>query len=223
VDTCLDMGAAVSMASGFHQAYHQDGESKTVVATIGDSTFFHSGVTGLMSAVYTDARFILVILDNAVTAMTGMQPTPGTGVRADGSDGNAVALEDTVRGAGVKFLEVVDPYDFAGLKGLLKKAEEYTRSPDGGVAVIISRAPCLIHEKGARERWKGNVVEVDQEKCEGCGACVKTFECPALLQAGRKEKVSIDRTLCVNCGSCLASCKASALHFAAGGTGDRDG
>jgi len=217
VDTFLDMGAAVSMAAGFHQAYHQDSVDKTVVATIGDSTFFHSGLSGLISSVYTNARFILMILDNAVTAMTGMQPTPGTGVLADGSQGRAVLLEDTVRGAGAGFLEIVDPYDFSRLKETLKKAEKYIHSPGGGVAVIISRAPCLINEKQVRERWQDNVVEIDPEKCDGCGLCVKAFECPALLQDAPKEPVHLDRALCVNCGACIVSCKENAIYFAAMG------
>jgi indolepyruvate ferredoxin oxidoreductase alpha subunit len=196
------------MASGFYQAYRQDGADKTVVATIGDSTFFHSGLPGLLSAVYTDSRFILVILDNAVTAMTGMQPTPGTGVLADGSKGNALTLEDAVRGAGVRFLEVAEPYDFSGFKDLLKRAEEYIHSPAGGVAVIIARAPCLINERQTLERWADEGrVEIDPEECDGCGLCVKAFECPALVQDEPKGPVHIDRALCVNCGSCISSCK----------------
>ncbi len=211
VDTCVDMGAAVSMAAGFSQAYRQDDEKKTVVATIGDSTFFHSGLSGLLSSVYTDARFILVILDNAVTAMTGMQPTPGTGVLADGAKGNAIALEDAVRGTTVEFLEVIDPYDFSGMKQTLKKAEEYIHSPDGGVAVIISRAPCLINEKKTHDQWAGQRVDVDETKCEGCGLCVKAFECPALVQEEPKGPVHVDHSLCVNCASCVVACKEEAI------------
>ena len=89
VDTCLDMGAAITMASGFYHAFAQDGVDQPIVATIGDSTFFHSGTAGLLNAVYNGARFILVILDNLTTAMTGMQPTPSLGIKADGSEGKA--------------------------------------------------------------------------------------------------------------------------------------
>jgi len=212
VDTCLDMGAAVSMASGFYQAYRQDGKQQTVVATIGDSTFFHSGLSGLVSATYTDARFILVILDNAVTAMTGMQPTPGTGVLADGSPGKALSIEETVRGAGVGFLEVLDPYDFTTMKQNLQRAEAYIHAPDGGVAVIIARAPCLINNRKATARWATNAVSIDQEKCEGCGLCVKTFECPALVQDATKQPVHIDQTLCVACAGCAVACKQDAIQ-----------
>ena len=144
VDTCLDMGGAITMASGFYHAFEQDCADQPVVATIGDSTFFHSGPAGLLNAVYNDSRFILVILDNLTTAMTGMQPTPALGIRADGSMGKAIPLERVVAGCGVDFIEVVDPYDIKAMTELMKKASEYVNSPDGGVAVIIARHPCVI-------------------------------------------------------------------------------
>jgi indolepyruvate ferredoxin oxidoreductase alpha subunit len=211
VDTCLNMGAAVSMASGFNQAYRQDGQDKPVIATIGDSTFFHSGLTGLLNAVYTDSRFILVILDNRVTAMTGMQPAMTSGMLADGTQGNAVSIEDAVRGCGVKWMKVVEPYDFEAMKATLLEAQAHTRAERGGVAVIIARAPCLINERPAAHRWMENSVDVDPEVCKGCGLCVKAFECPALIQPEKKAKVHVDHTVCVNCGSCLFACKEGAL------------
>jgi len=217
VDTCLNMGAAVSMAGGFDQAYRSSGHERAVVATIGDSTFLHSGVTGLINAVYTDSRFVLVILDNMVTAMTGMQPAMTTGVLADGSQGKSISLEKVVKGCGVRWFEVVEPYDFHAMKKALLDAHEFTRSSEGGPAVLISRAPCLIH--GGRTvyaRWKDNLVEIDPERCEGCGLCVKSFECPALIQSERKAKVRIDRTLCVNCGSCVFACKEESISVKKG-------
>ncbi|MCP4666252.1 MAG: indolepyruvate oxidoreductase, partial [Deltaproteobacteria bacterium] len=144
VDTCLDMGAAITMASGLYHSFAQDHVEQPIVATIGDSTFFHSGTAGLLNAVYNGARFVLVILDNAITAMTGMQPTPGLGIRADGSQGKAVSLERVVAGCGVDFIEVVDPYDIKAMGGLMKKATQYVKDPDGGIAVIIARHPCVI-------------------------------------------------------------------------------
>lgn len=211
VDTILCMGGAVSMASGFWHAYKQDSEAQTVVATIGDSTFYHSGLSGLVSATYTDARFILVILDNAITAMTGMQPTPGIGILADGEPGRAIPLEKAVQGAGVDFLEVVNAYEHQTLKDTLLRAEKHIHDPAGGVAVIISRAPCLIHEKSARLEWRGNRVEIDHELCVGCGLCAKAFECPALLQDEPKTKVHIDRSVCVACGKCVVACRQEAI------------
>lgn len=213
VDTCLNMGAAVTMACGFDQAYRQSGQDRPVVATIGDSTFFHSGLTGLLNAVYTKARFILVILDNQVTAMTGMQPALSTGQLADGSMGEAVTLEDAVKGCGVKWMKVMEPYDFDALKTAMEEAHAFTRSEDGGVAVLITRAPCLIHDRSVLKRWKGAKMRLDPDKCQGCGSCVHAFECPALIQDEKKAKVRIDRTICVDCGSCRWACKNSALDF----------
>jgi len=215
VDTCLNMGAAVTMASGFHHAYRQSGmdREKPIIATIGDSTFFHSGLTGLLNAVYTDARFILVVLDNHVTAMTGMQPALTSGIQADGSQGNPVSLEEAIEGCGVKWLKVLPPYDFEAFKKQLLEAGEYTRSADGGVAVLISRAPCLINERTVTAQWQNQRMEIDPEICQGCGICVHAFECPALNQAEKKAKVQVDRTLCVSCGSCLFACKEGAMSL----------
>jgi indolepyruvate ferredoxin oxidoreductase alpha subunit len=137
VDTCHDMGASITFASGFYQAYHQDGRNLPIIATIGDSTFYHSGPPGLLNAVYNGSRFVLVILDNEITAMTGMQPTPEHGITANGHLGRALSLEGLV----------INPYDIKGFMRELRRAVTYTREPDGGVAVIISRHPCITHKR----------------------------------------------------------------------------
>jgi indolepyruvate ferredoxin oxidoreductase alpha subunit len=147
VDTCHDMGASITFASGFYQAYHQGQRDIPIIATIGDSTFYHSGPQGLLNAVYNGSRFVLVILDNEITAMTGMQPTPEHGVTADGHPGQALSLEGLVKGCGVKYLKVINPYEIKGLMRELRAAVKYTRDPNGGVAVIISRHPCIIHRR----------------------------------------------------------------------------
>ena len=147
VDTCHDMGASITFASGFYQAYHQDGRDIPIIATIGDSTFYHSGPPGLLNAVYNGSRFVLVILDNEITAMTGMQPTPEHGVTANGHAGHALSLEGLVKGCGVKYLKVINPYDIKGFMRELRHAVKYTRDPEGGVAVIISRHPCITHQR----------------------------------------------------------------------------
>ena len=147
VDTCHDMGAAITFASGLYHAYHQDGKEVPIIATIGDSTFYHSGAPGLLNAVYNGSKFILVILDNSIVAMTGMQPTPESGVTADGHPGRALSIEELVKGCGVDYLQVVNPYDIQGMIRELRKAYRYTRSPEGGVAVLIARYPCITYQK----------------------------------------------------------------------------
>jgi len=209
VDTCLDMGSAITMASGFYHAFAQDGVSQPIVATIGDSTFFHSGTAGLLNAVYNDARFVLVILDNQTTAMTGMQPTPALGTRADGTSGKAVSLERVVAGCGVEFLEVVDPYDIKEMTALLKRANDYVQRPDGGIAVVIARHPCLIayREHSVSLRTAISVTE----DCDDCGLCTDRFECPALYRDEALGRTAVDQALCARCGVCLQVCPRGAI------------
>ena len=209
VDTCLDMGAAITMASGFYHAFAQDHVEQPIVATIGDSTFFHSGTAGLLNAVYNDARFILVILDNAVTAMTGMQPTPGLGIRADGTKGKAITLERAVAGCGVDFIEVVDPYNIRAMSRMLRKATEYVKDPEGGIAVIIARHPCIIaYRKEAIPEPKKVMVTDD---CVECNFCLERFECPALYKDEELGHTAVNEILCTGCGVCLEICPKGAI------------
>jgi indolepyruvate ferredoxin oxidoreductase alpha subunit len=209
VDTVLDMGAGVTLASGFYHAYHQDKKDIPIVATMGDSTFFHSGTASLLSAVYNNARFILVILDNEITAMTGMQPTPGLGITADGSEGKKISLEELIKGCGVKWIQTVDPYDVEDLVKLLKDARKYTQRSDGGIAVIIARHPCLIRYPDV---CMESPVKVEiTEDCDGCQYCVDYFECPAFCMSEEKKCVEIDRNLCVDCGVCIHACPKGAI------------
>lgn len=210
VDSVLDMGAGITMASGFWNAYAQDGVKKAIVATMGDSTFFHSGTTGLMNAVYNDSRFILVILDNHITAMTGMQPAITQGERVDGRKGNAIALETIVRGCGVKYLKVVDPYNTKAMIRTLRDAAEYVYSQDGGIAVVISRHPCVIGFKDAAIPEKISVHI--SNNCNDCGFCHSRFECPAMFRNPETEKAEINTVLCAQCGVCLQICPQDAVE-----------
>ena len=211
VDTCLDMGAGITLASGFWQAYNLDGVHKPVVGTMGDSTFYHAGPAGLLNAVYNRARIVLVILDNDITAMTGMQPTPGTGGTASGLPGTAIPLERVVRGCGVEFVRTVDPYDHEAFTDTLRGADATCRS--GGVAVVIARHPCALY---SRQQPMVRMV-LEREKCNGCFLCVTHFECPAILprnaDAKRKKDrwVEIDKSLCIECGTCIPSCPKGAF------------
>ncbi len=208
VDTCLDMGAAITMASGFHHAYKQDGKAQPIIATMGDSTFYHAGMVGLSSAVYNDARFVLVLLDNETTAMTGMQPTPGLGVRADGSSGRKIPLEDSVKGCGVTWIKSHDPYDVPGLISLVKEAWEACQAEDGSVSVIIARHPCIV---GYRNLDQKRVPMTITDDCNGCQVCITQFECPAFEYDEDRNAVSINQRLCFDCGVCVYVCPFEAI------------
>ncbi len=209
VDTCLDMGAAITMASGFYHAYSQDDNRQPIIATMGDSTFYHSGTAGLISAVYNDARFILVILDNMTTAMTGMQPTPGLGIKADGTKGKRIPLERVIKGCGIEFLEVLDPYDIKKLQKMLKSAFKHVKDPDGGIAVIIARHPCIIayRDKAIEHRVEIRITD----DCIACNHCLERFECPALYHDAENEKTAVNHALCVGCGVCIDVCPTGSI------------
>lgn len=204
VDTVVDMGAAITIASGLYQAYRLDNKTKPIVATIGDSTFIHSGVTGLANAVHTGARFILVILDNSTTAMTGFQPTADETRLADGTEGARVGIPDLVRACGVKFLRTADPYELDAFQHILKQAEEFTHAPDGGIAVIIAERPCVLNDRSPIDAHPIRVEVTDE--CDGCKYCLVAFECPALVMNVKTNKVEIDHKTCVDCGQCIDSC-----------------
>jgi indolepyruvate ferredoxin oxidoreductase, alpha subunit len=210
VDTCHCMGAGISQAAGFYRALVEaGGEYPTIVATIGDSTFFHAGIPALLNAVLHRARFILVILDNATTAMTGHQPTPESGVTAMGEQGQPVYIADLVRACGVRFLEECDSYDVPALKALLRDADRYCRSPAGGVAAIIAQHPCIL-DRDVRKTQAVYEMEVT-EYCIGCRHCLEDFECPALVFDEASGRVEIDRGRCVGCGVCIHVCPEGAI------------
>ncbi len=205
VDTVLCMGASISQAIGFSKAFSQTDSPPPVVATIGDSTFFHAGIPALIDAVTQKACFILVILDNETTAMTGHQPTPEI------AETRKVSINDMVRACGVSFVETVDAYDVPAVIEVLKKAGDYAFNKKEGVAVIIARCPCVTDR-----RQKGKIRKVKvavTEKCKGCQFCVQRFECPAIESHGRKKPVSINELLCSGCGVCVAICPFGGLEI----------
>jgi indolepyruvate ferredoxin oxidoreductase alpha subunit len=207
VDTCLCMGASIGMAGGFTRAPLPRDETK-VVATIGDSTFFHAGVPALINAVHTRSPFVLVIMDNNTTAMTGGQPTPAHGFLADGAPGVPVDMERLVRGCGVDFLEVADPYDFDAFRESLVRAKNYTFDNGSGVSVVIARRPCVQSPQ----------VELPSERfqvgdqCDLCMTCIRDLECPAIHFVKDKKKVEIDVDLCAGCSFCQKMCPSQAIE-----------
>jgi len=216
VDTCHCMGACISQGAGFYHAYTADGgDFPTVVVTIGDSTFFHAGIPALANAVFNGARMIVVILDNATTAMTGNQPTPAVGIRADGTAGRPIPIPGLVAACGVSFLRECDPYDMDGFAEHLRDADRYIRSDEGGVAVIIAAHPCIMDRTG-REKQAVYTVTVTDE-CTGCRLCVEEFECPGLVYDDVEGRVFINDTVCIGCGLCETVCPVGAITVTGGG------
>ncbi len=203
VDTCLCMGASVGQSIGFTRALALGGQERPIVATIGDSTFYHAGIPSLVEAVHSRSPFVLVILDNSTTAMTGGQPTPGY-PRSNGREGISVPIAQVVQGCGVRFLEEVDAYDYPRVEEVLKRAWSYARD-HGEVAVVLVTSPCVIYAPGER----GRPCRVDGKVCVGCGVCAEKFECPAITMEDGEAR--IDPQLCTGCGVCVYVCPAGAI------------
>jgi indolepyruvate ferredoxin oxidoreductase alpha subunit len=196
VDTCICMGASITIASGIAHS----GDSRDVVCTIGDSTFLHTGIQGLMNAVYNGANMTVVILDNRITAMTGHQPNPNTGMTACGVETPAVSLDAVCRACGVTFVETVDPYDITGTVNVLQEAKKRK-----GVRVVIARQMCVISARRAGVK-RGRYI-VDLEACTGCGTCVR-FGCPAIEFSEEKAHIN---DLCSGCSVCAQLCPVGAV------------
>ncbi len=213
VDTVLCMGAAITQAAGFYHAFRRAKKPPDIVATIGDSTFFHAGVPALVDAVVQRVKFTLVILDNRTTGMTGNQPTPASGFGALGEPLTAVDLEALVRGCGVTYCRTGDPYHLKDFIALMKEAVACGR--ENGPAVVISRHPCILDRARPGERPEFVAVEIS-DQCDGCGYCIQHFECPALIQHTgdkKRRRTAIDSALCAGCGVCLDVCPKGAFQI----------
>lgn len=204
VDTCLDMGAGVTLAEGFYDAFYQDGKLVPILASVGDSTFLHACLAPLYDAVRNRKRFILVVMDNSTTAMTGMQPTPQTGVTIDGVATRGVAIENIAAGLGVQYLKIVDPYDVPLTIKTLRDAFQYLQGDDMLPAVVITRRECLLLSKGKEQNAAYPVRLV--EGCIGCKSCFGTLDCPAISFDAGAKKIRIDDSICTNCGICYYAC-----------------
>ncbi len=196
MDTTACMGASIGQALGIEKAGVRD----KIIALIGDSTFLHSGITGLVDAVYNQARITLLILDNGTTAMTGHQEHPGTGITAQGKETASVELEGLVRGIGVSNVKVVDAFNLKGLRNSLKNALD---SPE--LSVIIVRGECSV-----RVRRSSEPRAIDIERCNQCSICL-LLGCPAIQSD--TEHLYISPTLCVGdvCGMCQQLCPRQAI------------
>ena len=198
VDTVICMGASVSGLHGFSKSQNGAADNKTV-AVIGDSTFMHSGITGLVNMAYNESNGTLIIVDNSITGMTGHQHNPTTGYNLKGDPCAKIDLESLCRAVGINRVRVVDPYDLSQCDQAIKE-ELAANEP----SVIISRRPCALLKYVKHKK----PLVVDAEKCVGCKACMK-IGCPAISIVDGKAKV--DSTQCVGCGVCEQLCKLGAL------------
>ena len=198
MDVTLCMGASFSGLHGWNKAGGAENEKKSV-AVIGDSTFMHSGMTGLATIAYNQSNSTVIVLDNSITGMTGHQQNPTTGKNLYGDPAGRVDLEALARAMGINRVRVVDPYNIAECEAAVREELEVAEP-----SLIISRRPCAL----LKEVKHNTPLVVDQDKCKSCKMCMK-IGCPAIAMKGGKAK--IDNTLCVGCGVCSQMCKFGAL------------
>jgi len=206
--TMHSMGSGTGLATGFGQL-HKFGFDQPVLSVCGDSTFFHAAIPALINGIYNKSNFVMVVLDNSATAMTGFQPHAGTGETATGSPAPIVDIENLCRALGIR-VETCDPFN---LQDTMEKVLNLI-SEEGGVRVLISRQKCaLVKAKEEKAKYK---VHVEPEKClgESCGCarlCTRIFKCPGLIWNKEKGKSEVDEVLCTGCGVCADICPQSAI------------
>lgn len=194
-DTCLCMGAGITVAQGLKRAQPDTAH----IAFVGDSTFFHTGLPGIANAVYNQTDITVVILDNYTTAMTGHQPHPGIGKTMMGIQHGKIDIYGVVKALGAAYVKKADPFD---LENAVKTVQEAVAEP--GVSVVIFESPCIAIVKPQR------MMHVDAQKCKACGRCVREIGCPALF-VGADKKVFVEPSLCTGCGLCTDVCPFDAI------------
>lgn len=205
MDTCICMGASIGNATGLSKVLDPPERSR-VVAVIGDSTFLHTGINGLMDMVYNNAASTVLILDNRITAMTGRQENPSSGYTLMGADSYRVDMEELCRALGVRHVRVIDPYQVSATHKVLE--EEMARDE---VSVVIARRPCMLVKRDPVARKPA--LSVDDEKCTGCRVCLK-IGCPAIEWRSSdqgKGSAHINRLFCVGCSLCRQVCHFDAI------------
>jgi indolepyruvate ferredoxin oxidoreductase alpha subunit len=199
-DFLICMGSSVTSAAGISRA-----TGKKVIAFIGDSTFFHSGITGLINAVHNNHKFILMVLDNGTTAMTGHQPHPGIEITPPGWDKPTVSIAGMARACGVEQVTVVNPINLAKTKAAVREALEADT-----LSVIVAKAPCPLYEKRMKKKGKQRAFVVGPECNTDCKECTDSFGCPGLYRnpdPDGETTMIINGTLCSGCGVCIQFCK----------------
>ncbi len=209
MDTCICMGASISAAHGASKAFERKGIDKKVIAVIGDSTFFHSGITGLMNVVYNKSKCVTVILDNRITAMTGQQDNPGTDYTLMGEAAVEADIPLLCKAIGIKEENIytVNPMILEDIKKVLSDALDKDEP-----TVIISRYPCALKRLSEKDKKEFDLLKkpcfIDQEKCTRCKACIRTG-CPALIS---KDTITIQKESCTGCGICMQVCPFEAIR-----------
>ena len=201
MDTCVDMGASVSMSHGFELAL-AGVEHRPVVAVIGDSTFGHSGLSSLITTVYNRGAGTVCILDNRTTAMTGRQGNPFNGVTLQNRESRELDLESLLKALGIENVSVVDPHDAKAVQSALKTA---TRDQADELSVIVFKAPCVLLHRQRKPHYFVN------GECRSCGVCA-TLGCPAISKDAETGVASIDAAMCIGCGQCAQYCRFSAIE-----------
>ncbi len=190
-DFLLAMGSSISAATGFAKATDQQ-----VISFIGDSTFFHNGIPGLINAVHNKSKLLLIILDNRTTAMTGHQANPGMPIDGMNQEAPELSIENIVKAIGVEFVKVVDPYDLKTITKAIREGLEFPKT-----SVIIAKRECaLLMDARNRKNATWVTYHINQDKCTQCMNCVSHFSCPAIFT--ENGKVYINATLCDGCGVC---------------------
>lgn len=210
MDTALCMGGSFSTGHGAQTVFNMGQTQKRVVAVLGDSTFFHTGINSLINTIYNGSNTISVILDNRITGMTGHQENPGTGLTVKGEPAEMIDIESVVRSLGMKHIRVINPND---LKSVSDTVDELLELDEP--SVIITRWPCVLKKLSATDKAEfENVFEskcsVENEKCIGCKICIKTG-CPALSYNDEVKIASIDKSSCVGCEVCVQVCPKQAI------------
>jgi len=205
-DTLIEMGGSVGLANGMSHVLG----GRVVIATIGDSTFYHAGIPGLINAVYNKAPMMVLVLDNGVTAMTGHQPHPGSGFNAMGGEARRIPVEDVARGVGVDSVYVAEAFNPRDVEA--KALSALRDVGEGKISVVIARGPCILMamSRARAESIPRPSYVVDSSRCRGCMVCYKAFNCPAITPSG-DGKITINKTLCTGCGVCERICPFNAI------------